>query len=92
MSDTIKIEIFGQEYTFKSDVSEDHIRKIAQYVNEKIDDILSKGETTVRFNVAILAALNVAHDYFTLREDHKKLIESIEDRSKRLIKSIESRI
>lgn len=91
MGGTVKIEVFGQEYSIKSDDGdEDHLKRIAQYVNEKIKDILSNTEVTTRFNVAILAALNVAHDYFSLKEDHEKLIEAIESRSKKLIQYIDS--
>ncbi|HID28319.1 MAG TPA: cell division protein ZapA [Methanosarcinales archaeon] len=91
MGGTVKIEVFGQEYSIKSDDGdEDHVKRIAQYVNEKIKDILSNTEVTTRFNVAILAALNVAHDYFSLKEDHEKLIEAIESRSKKLIQYIDS--
>ena len=91
MGETVKIEVFGQEYSIKSDNGdEDHVKRIAQYVNEKIKDILSNTEVTTRLNVAILAALDVAHDYFSLKEDHDKLIEAIESRSKKLIQYIDS--
>lgn len=91
MGETVKIEVFGQEYSIKSDNGdEDHVKRIAQYVNEKIKDILSNTEVTIRLDVAILAALDVAHDYFLLKEDHDKLIEAIESRSKKLIQYIDS--
>lgn len=91
MGETVKIEVFGQEYRIKSDNGdEDHVKRIAQYVNEKIKDILSNTEVTIRLDVAILAALDVAHDYFSLKEDHDKLIEAIESRSKKLIQYIDS--
>lgn len=91
MGETVKIEVFGQEYSIKSDNGdEDHVKRIAQYVNEKIKDILSNTEVTIRLDVAILAALDVAHDYFSLKEDHDKLIEAIESRSKKLIQYIDS--
>lgn len=91
MGETVKIEVFGQEYSIKSDNGdEDHVKMIAQYVNEKIKDILSNTEVTIRLDVAILAALDVAHDYFSLKEDHDKLIEAIESRSKKLIQYIDS--
>jgi cell division protein ZapA len=92
MAETVKIEIFGQEYTIKSDADEHHVRMIANYLNEKIDDIISNTDVTTRFNVAILAALNVAHDYFSLKEDHERLIEAVENRTKKLIQSIDSQI
>lgn len=91
MGETVKVEVFGQEYSIKSDDGDkDRVKRIAQYVNEKIKDILSNTEVTTRFNVAILAALNVAHDYFSLKEDHEKLIEVIESRSKKLVQYIDS--
>lgn len=91
MGETVKIEVFGQEYSIKSDNGdEDHVKRIAQYVNEKIKDILSNTEVTIRLDVAILAALDVAHDYLSLKEDHDKLIEAIESRSKKLIQYIDS--
>jgi len=38
----VEIKVLGQTYTVKTDSDEDHMQEVAQYVNEKGDEILRK--------------------------------------------------
>ena len=58
----VEIKVLGQTFTVKADAGEPHIQEVAQYVNEKIDEILTKTKSVSSLNVAVLAALNIADD------------------------------
>jgi len=95
MKNLVRVEILGREYTVKSDEGEERVRKIAEYVNEKIKKISETTKTISTLNVAILAALDIANEYFEAREGHGDLsrrVEKIEMKSGRLIEIINSKI
>ena len=58
----VEIKVFGQVYTVKTEAQEDHIQKVAQYVNEKMDEVTKNTKSVSSLNVAILTALNIADD------------------------------
>jgi cell division protein ZapA len=62
-----QVEIFGQKYTIISEEAAEHVELLAQFVDEKMNEIAqqSKGMSTLK--VAILAALNIAEEMFRLR-------------------------
>ena len=64
MKNLVRVEILGREYVLKSDEEEGRIEKIAAYVNQKIREVSGGPQTVSTLNAAILAALNIADDYF----------------------------
>ena len=92
MKNLIRVEILGREYTVKSDEGEERVKDIAAYVNRKIKEVSESGQTVSTLNLAILAALNIANDYFKAVEGQKNFWQSIEARSGRLIDLIDSKI
>jgi cell division protein ZapA len=92
MKNLIRVEILGREYTVKSDEGEEQVRDIAAYVDRKIKEVSESGQTVSTLNLAILAALNIANDYFKAVEGQKNFWQSIEARSGRLIAMIDSKI
>jgi len=89
---TVEIKVFGQTYTVKTDVDENHIREVAKYVNEKAEEILKKTRSVSTLNVAILTALNIADDILREREKRMTLLQEIESKSKDLAERIDIKI
>jgi cell division protein ZapA len=88
----VEIKVFGQTYTVKTEAEEDHIQKVAQYVNEKMDEVLKKTRSISSLNVAILTALNLADDLLKEREVKAALLRDIEMKSKDLAEMIDLRL
>ncbi len=74
----VEIKVFGQTYTVKTDAEEEHIQEVAQYVNEKVNEVLKKTRSVSSLNVAILTALNIADDLLKEREIRKALLQEID--------------
>jgi cell division protein ZapA len=85
----VEIKVLGQTFTVKADAGEPHIQEVAQYVNEKIDEILTKTKSVSSLNVAILAALNIADDLLKERERRKTLLREVNLKSKDLVERID---
>lgn len=88
----VEIKVFGQTYTVKTDAEEDHIQKVAQYVNEKMEEVLKKTRSVSTLNVAILTALNIADDLIREREKRIEFLREVESKSKELIEKIDTKI
>jgi cell division protein ZapA len=85
---TMKISLLGKEYLIKTDIEEERARRIADYVNEKIEEIGKNTNTVTALNVVLLTALNIAEDYFS----NEAMLVSLEERSENLIRAIEAQI
>jgi cell division protein ZapA len=88
----VEIKVFGQVYTVKTDAQEDHIQKVAQYVNEKMDEVTKNTKSVSSLNVAILTALNIADDLITEKAKRLALLEEVERKSKDLVEKINMNI
>jgi len=88
----VEIKVFGQTYTVKTDAEEDHIQAVAQYVNEKISEVLKKTRSVSSLNVAILTALNIADDLLREKEKRRALLHEIETKSRDLAEKIDIEI
>ncbi len=95
MKNLVRVEILGREYTLKTDEGEEKVKKIAELVNEKLKKISESSKNVNTFNVAILAALDIASDYMAVLEgqsDLSRRFEDIQVKSGRLIDVIDSKI
>ena len=65
----VKISIFGQEYSVKAPADPDYIKKIAQYLDEKMREVQSGfSSTQSSTRIAILAGMNITDELFTARQ------------------------
>ena len=90
MAGYIKINILGKEYSIKSDVEENYVNQITEYLNQKVEEVLKTTKTVATLNVLILAAMNIANDYFLVKNLNEETIDMVETRSRNLIEYIDS--
>ena len=77
----VTVEIMGQRYPIKSSLDLEYITHLAGYVDEQIQAATnaSTGGDTVR--IAVLAALNIADEYFRARKTEAHLSENLQKRA-----------
>ena len=92
MRKDIYVEIVGQRYTIRSDLEEDYVQRIADYVNERVKEVLQTTKTVDTLNAVILTALNIANDFFRIRNEREEVERWIEDKSGRLLGIIDSQV
>ena len=71
-SKLIPVEIFGETYKVRGDEDKDYITDLARYVDSKMKSITESTRSGDSLKVAILAALNIADEYFKLQRKHEK--------------------
>ena len=85
----IRVNIFGSEYVLKASENQEYIINIAKYVDEKMRLIDKSNAINSKSKVAILAALNIAEELAQEREYREKLIDQINEESRKLNISLE---
>jgi len=88
----IEIKVFGQTFSVKTDAEEEYIQTVAQYVNEKMEEVLRKTRSVSSLNVAILTALNIADDLLKEKEQRKAFLREVEVKSRDLVEKINTRM
>lgn len=76
---TVAVEIFGQKYNVKGQESEEYIKEIAKYVDEKMKEINDNSCKLPPIKVAVLTALNLADELYKLKQEHQWLINLIDE-------------
>lgn len=64
---TIRVEIYNQTYSIRSDGDNEYIHNLAEYVDSKMREISSGTMTVDSLKVAILAALHIADEFYQLK-------------------------
>ncbi len=80
----VLVTIYGQEYPIRGRGDEEHIREVAQYVDERMTQIEEQTSVTTPARLAILAALNIADELFTLRREKERIVNEFEEKTKEL--------
>lgn len=88
----VEVNILGHDYTVKTDAETEYIQEIASYVDKKMSEIVRNTKTVSTLNVAILAALNIADEFFKEMQKREELIEEVEHRSEEIVKTIDSQL
>ena len=87
-----QVEIFGQTYTIRSSTSGKHVMKLALYVDAKMREISSSSLLLSASKIGILAALDIADELFTLREEKARLEKELEQKTSDLVRAIDEHV
>ncbi|MBN1831144.1 MAG: cell division protein ZapA [Deltaproteobacteria bacterium] len=90
MVEPLKVRILDHEYLIKSEESEEQVRRIAAYVNNKLLEAMKNTGGLSERKTTILAALDIASDYFQLQKERDDLVARVRERTKALIRRIDS--
>lgn len=75
----IEIEIYGQKYRIrvKGEEDEKYISHLTSYVDQKMREVAVKSKSVDILKIAVLAALNIADEYFLCQKKLDQLNEVI---------------
>src|SRR5262249_47838144 len=85
----IKVEIYDQSYTIGGGVEEDYVTDLARYVDTKMREVAEASKTVDSLRVAVLAALAIADELYTLRKGQEELTGSLRERATRCLTLVE---
>jgi cell division protein ZapA len=89
MSRTVKIQIFGQTYPIQAELDQEYVQKLAAYVDEKMRAISDMTPTVDTQKVAILAALAIADELHSLRNERGDREDLLKEQAERCLTLVE---
>jgi len=84
MKRAIDVEIMGEKLTLRSDAEEGYVRKVAGYVDRKMQEVLKTTRPVAKSSAAMLAALNIADEYQRLKDHNEAMSRRLNVLLKRL--------
>ncbi len=88
MKHAVQVTILGQQYTIKSEALPSEVRRVADFVNEKLAEVMEGGRTSDTLDSAILAMMNIAGAYLSLH-DEVSATEKARERLQLLVQRLE---
>ena len=79
----LKINIFGKDYSLLVE-NEETAKELADYVNDLMRDMKNEIPEQSNETIAVLAALNIASDYFVLKNNCREQSIQATDKIKKL--------
>ncbi len=74
MTEPVKVRILDQEYTVACpEDAKNELLQSADYVDRKMREIRSSGNVVGTDRVAVMAALNIAHELLTAQAENEQL-------------------
>jgi cell division protein ZapA len=85
----MKIEIYDQTYNVNSGQDDAYLRELAAYVDSKMREVADETKIADSLKVAVLTALNIADEMFSLRERQKDLVGPLRKRVEKCVGMVE---
>lgn len=80
----VQVQICGHTYTIKGEADQGYILDVAAYVDRKMREVMDKLPVASPSKVAILAALNIAHELFNERNQRQAEDQHVSARTRDL--------
>ena len=85
MSELHQITVMGREFRIRSDSSQEHLQRVAEYVDECVRDVADGQRHVALQNVLLLTALHMADELFRLRGREEAMREALRMQSRDLL-------
>lgn len=80
-SRVVHVEIHGQRYPVRSTLDQAYVAELAAYVDEKMRLAMRECPQGDSLKIAVLAALNIADEFFRARDDMRSGHDSLAHRA-----------
>lgn len=84
MQKAVEVKIMGQKVVLRSDDEERYIRRVADYVDGKMQEVGTATNSRGKYSVAMLAALNIADEFHRLKDTHDTVTTRVDQLLERL--------
>ena len=89
---SVTVQIHGQAYVLKGEAEEDYLRRVAEYVDQQMQAVSQKMKTSTPTKVAVLTAINIAHQLFQAEQKLAQKEADLEQRALDLMETIEQQL
>jgi len=83
--ETVRVNIFGEEYPVTAPATAEYINELAGYVDKKMREVTARIQSKQPARIAVLAAMNIAHELFSERREKESQLTSVEAKANDLL-------
>ena len=80
----VLVEVCGRQYPIRSDLDETYVTELARFVDRKIRTTAKHAHGADSLQVAVLAAMNIADEYFRYRNRQPASHDDVRQRADEL--------
>ena len=88
-SRVVTVEIHGQQYPIRSGLDPAYVAELAAYVDEKMRLASREYPAGDTLKLAVLAALNIADEYFRILDDERRQNDQVANRAAALERMVD---
>ena len=88
-SRVVTVEIHGQQYPIRSGLDPAYVAELAAYVDEKMRLASRESPAGDTLKLAVLAALNIADEYFRIVDDERRQNDQVAHRAAELERMVD---
>ncbi|PIR20197.1 MAG: hypothetical protein COV45_07620 [Deltaproteobacteria bacterium CG11_big_fil_rev_8_21_14_0_20_47_16] len=86
---SVEVSIMGQKFMVRSDSDDNYVVEVANLVNKKINEIISKTKSAPSLNVVLLAAMNIADEFLKYKGKKDQSFQQVERKIAQMIEFID---
>jgi cell division protein ZapA len=90
LKQAVQVTVLGQQYTIRSAMAPEQVCRVADFVNEKIAEVVAASRAVDTLNTAVLALLNVGEAYLRLRDASQVSDEALTAQLQDLVARLEA--
>jgi len=82
LENRVEVEIFGEGYILKGAEPPEYLQMLAQYVNKRMRQVVTRNPRLTTVKAAILTALNIADELMRLQKEYDLVRSKPEEEKK----------
>jgi cell division protein ZapA len=92
-SNIVRVKIAGQEYVLKTPADPVYIQKVADFVNERMEEVKNQlPENESQLKTSILASMNIVDELLSSRNKQKEFMNKAEAKTLAITEFIDDKI
>ena len=89
---SVTVRIAGEDHTIRSNADPDYTRVCADFVDDRITEILERSGLVEVHKAAILAALSITDQFLQARDELDHLSKEVASRATNLVRRVEDEL
>ena len=86
------VNILGVEYPVRGEFDPDHIRRIADNLNQRMSELMKYQKVKSNERTAIFTALNLEDELFSVKQDTNEVISKLSGKIQKLIDRLDNEL
>ncbi|MEI7448649.1 MAG: cell division protein ZapA [Desulfomonile sp.] len=86
------MQLFGREFSIKGHGNRTYIQEIVDFIRERAEAIQLQVKVVSTLDLVILTLLNITDEMFQDKHDKERTIRELEEKTDRLLKSIDREV